>query len=93
MAKQPSTFLGLNLKPTYGELVNTISEGKNKIKYPDRRASILRRSFEYSKFDGIGNLQMERENFKKNIEMEKEQLIREHAEDYKLDFGEVKIIP
>ena len=90
MVKQPSTILGLKIKPTYDELLNTISEDKYKIKYPDRKASILRRSFEYSKFDGIGNYQMERDNFKKSIELEREQLIREYAEDFKLDFGEVK---
>ena len=47
MVKQPSAILGLKIKPTYDELLNTISEDKDKIKYPNRRASSLRRSFEY----------------------------------------------
>ena len=42
MVKQPSTILGIKLKPTYDELIERISEDKDKIKYPDRRASIFK---------------------------------------------------
>ena len=43
--------LGLKPKPTYEELVNYISKDSDKIKYPNRKAKLLRGSFHQSQLD------------------------------------------
>ena len=37
-------------KPTYDEVIGYIETGPNTIKYPDRQATFLRKSFEFSLF-------------------------------------------
>ena len=59
---------GLSLKPTYNELLDYIQEDPDKVKYPNRTATILRSSFELSQLDGIGNLELEKMQVKKLVD-------------------------
>ena len=62
---------GLTLKPTYDELLDYIQEDPDKVKYPNRAATILRRSFEFSQLDGIGNLELEKMQIRKLVSEDK----------------------
>ena len=63
---------GLTLKPTYDKLFYYIQEDPDKVKYPNRTATMLRRSFELSQLDGIGNLELEKMQVEKLVEEDKE---------------------
>ena len=56
MTRHPA---GLQLRPTFDELVDYIERGPAKIKYPDRNAQFLRNSIQISSIDGLGALEVE----------------------------------
>jgi len=56
------TSFGLQKRPTYEEVANYIAKDPDKIKYPNRRASIIRNSFELSQLDGLGQFKMDRQH-------------------------------
>ena len=80
---------GLYLKPTYDELLDYIQEDPDKVKYPNRTATILRRSFELSQLDGIGNMELEKMQVRKVVEDDKEVLLRQFAINWGSNFPEV----
>ena len=49
---------GLKKKPTLNELADRIENEPNPIKYPDRTATLIRKSFELSQLDGEGMREM-----------------------------------
>ena len=55
MTRHPT---GLQLRPTFDELVDYIERDPDKIKYPDRNAQFLRNSIQISSIDGLGALQL-----------------------------------
>ena len=57
-----NTLAGLKRKPTYVEVVDYIERDPDRIKYPDRKAQIMRNSFELSQLDGLGLLEMDQQN-------------------------------
>ena len=67
---------GLHKKPTYEELINYIQRDPDKIRYPDRQATILRNSHWLTQLDGEGQNQlgtqiaMERQNALRNALLE-----------------------
>ena len=81
---------GLSLKPTYDELLDYIQEDPDKVKYPNRTATILRRSFELSQLDGIGNLELEKMQVRKLVAEDKEVLLKQFANDWGLSIPEIK---
>ena len=54
--------LGLQKRLTYEDLLNYIVKDPDTIRYPDRKAKILRNSFELSQLDGIGKMDINRQN-------------------------------
>lgn len=81
---------GLSLKPTYDQLLDYIQEDPDKVKYPNRAATILRRSFELSQLDGVGMLELERMQLKKLVAEDKEVLLKQFALDWGLSIPEIK---
>ena len=63
---------GLRRKPTYEEVIDYIEHDPDKIKYPNRRAKILRSSFELSQVDGAGMAVLEQHRAE---EMKENQII------------------
>ena len=81
---------GLSLRPTYDELLDYIQEDPDRVKYPKRTATILRRSFELSQLDGIGNLELEKMQVRKLVAEVKEVLLKQFANDWGLSIPEIK---
>ena len=81
---------GLTLKPTYDQLLDYIQEDPDKVKYPNRTATILRRSFELSQLDGVGNLELEKMQIRKLVSEDKEVLLKQFAIDWGLGLPEVR---
>ena len=50
--------LGLQKRPTYEELVNYIVEDPESVRGPDRKAKIIRNSFQLSQLDGTGTVEI-----------------------------------
>ena len=50
------SFTGLHKRPTYDEIINYIGEHQEKIKYPNRDATLIRNSPYLSQFDGENNV-------------------------------------
>ena len=48
-----NTIAGLRRKPTYMEVVDYIERDPDRFQYPDRKAQIMRNSFELSQLDGL----------------------------------------
>jgi hypothetical protein len=49
-----TSAVGLQVKPTYEQLMEYIEKDPDKIKYPNRRATILRNTHWLSQLDGEG---------------------------------------
>jgi hypothetical protein len=81
---------GLSLKPTYDQLLDYIQEDPDRVKYPNRTAAILRRSFELSQLDGVGTLELEKMQIRKLVAEDKEVLLNQFAIDWGLDSAEVR---
>ena len=81
--------LGLQKRPTYEDLVNYIVKDPDNIKYPDRKAKILRNSFELSQLDGIGMMEINRQHELQIINQERQLMLQRFADDYGLPLGEV----
>lgn len=81
--------LGLQKRPTYEELVNYIVKDPDSIRFPNRKAKILRNSFELSQLDGIGMMEINRQHEMQIIDQERQLLLRRFAQDYDLPLGDV----
>ena len=75
-------FNGLRKKKTYDELIDYVMNKQEKIQYPDRTAKFLRNSPQLSNLldsNGEGLLEMEEQQKRQVMEVEKEHKIREMA--------------
>ena len=84
------TVAGLRRKPTYMEVVEYIENDPDRIKYPDRKAQIMRNSFELSQLDGLGPLEVDRQNEIIEMNRQRDFLIQQFATDNGLPLHEVK---
>ena len=48
------SIAGLEIRPTYQKMVDYIERDPDKAQYPNRKASVLRNSFETTQLEGIG---------------------------------------
>ena len=80
---------GLNAKPTYEQLINYIKTDPDKIKYPDRQATILRKSFVLSQLDGEGSRQLDNQIENERRLQERDMLMRQFARMYGLNVAHV----
>ena len=80
---------GLQKRLTYEDLINYIVKDPDTIRYPDRRAKILRNSFELSQLDGIGMMDINRQYELNLIDHERQLLLRQFAQHYNLPLNEV----
>ena len=81
--------LGLQKRPTYEELVNYIVKDPDTIRYPDRKAKILRNSFELSQLDGIGMMEINRQHEMQILDQERQLLLQRFAQDHNLPINDV----
>ena len=72
-------YKGLNLRPTYEELIGYIADPKDKIKLPNRSAKILRDGFILSQLDEPVYEQMEKQHNATLQNQFRETLIRQVA--------------
>ena len=73
---------GLRKKKTYDELIDYVMNKQEKIQYPDRTAKILRNSPQLSNLldgDGEGLMEMEEQQKRQVMEVEKEHILRRTA--------------
>ena len=73
---------GLRKKKTYDELIDYVMNKQEKIQYPDRTAKFLRNSPQLSNLldsNGEGLLEMEEQQKRQMMEVEKEHIIRRTA--------------
>ena len=73
---------GLERKPTYQEVINYITDDPDKIRYPDRRATIARNSHWLTQSDGFIDLDMQQQQEHQNEEQNA--LLREFADRFGL---------
>ena len=78
---------GLVKKPTYEELINYIEKDPDRIKYPDRQASILRNSHWLTQLDGEGWNQLETQQSLERQNAMRTMLLQQMAGAYRLNFG------
>lgn len=76
-----SNLAGLKEKPTYENLVNYIQNDKDKLNYPDRRATFLRNSFYLTQLDGVTLEDRYKQDILKRQLMETDNLVAEIARD------------
>jgi hypothetical protein len=74
--------VGLRAKPTYEQLVEYIEKDPDKIKYPDRRTTILRNSHWLSQLDGEGWNTMEAQLPEQQRAQQQQLLLHELANVY-----------
>ena len=73
---------GLRKKKTYDELIDYVMNKQEKIQYPDRTAKLLRNSPQLSNLldsNGEGLLEMEEQQKRQVMEVEKEHILRQTA--------------
>ena len=70
---------GLRAKPTYQELINYIQDDKETIRYPNRDASIMANSFEFSQMAGEGFRQMQQYSMQSYDDARGDAILRRHA--------------
>ena len=80
---------GLKEKPTYEELINYIETNNDKIKMPDRRAQMIRRSFYLSQLDGEGLRRQEEVEKMQEAAQDREFLARQFARDYGFNYRDI----
>jgi len=85
-----SKALGLSKKPTYEDLVAYIERDPDRIKYPNRKATIVRNSFELSQLDGMGQLEISRQHEITLMNQEAQVLLQRFAQDNDLPLGDVQ---
>ena len=78
-ATQKASSMGGKAKPSYQDLLDYIEKNKNKIKYPDRKAAILRNSVVLSQLDGEGWTQLHTQLSSEEYQREKDMLIQRIA--------------
>ncbi len=79
---------GLRKKKTYDELIDYVMNKQEKIQYPDRTAKFLRNSPQLSNLldsNGEGLLEIEEQQKRQVVEVEKEHRIRERWLDHQQD--------
>ena len=67
---------GLKKTPTLNDVINEFETEPNPIKYPNRTATFVRRSFELAQLDGEGMREMEEQQARQMKEAAKEHAIR-----------------
>jgi hypothetical protein len=75
-------YNGLKKRETYDEVVDYLMNNREKIKYPNRLAKQIRNSPELSNLldgDGVGALDIEQQQRRAALEVERQQVIREVA--------------
>jgi len=85
-----SRTLGLSKKATYEDLVAYIERDPDRIKYPNRKAKIVRNSFELSQLDGMGQLEISRQHEITLMNQEAQVLLQRFAQDNDLPLGDVQ---
>ena len=78
---------GLKKKPTYEELINYIRKDPDRIKYPDRQATILRNSHWLTQLDGEGWNQLETQQSLERQNAMRTMLLQHMAGAYGLNFA------
>lgn len=85
-----SKALGLSKKATYEDLVAYIEKDPDRIKYPNRKAKIIRNSFELSQLDGLGQLEISRQHEITLLNQEAQVLLQRFAQDNNLPLADVQ---
>ena len=85
-----SKALGLSKKATYEDLVAYIEKDPDRIKYPNRKAKIIRNSFELSQLDGLGQLEISRQHEITLLNQEAQVLLQRFAQDNDLPLADVQ---
>ena len=73
------SMTGLQLRPTYQQLVDYIERDPDKIKFPDRKAKILRNSFEMTQLDGLGGIGLDQQELYIQLNRQRENLLHDFA--------------
>jgi hypothetical protein len=87
-----NTSAGLRAKPTYQELINYIQDDKETIRYPNRDASIMANSFEFSQLVGEGFRQMQQYSMQAYDDARGDALLRRHAAETGMHYGKLKAL-
>ena len=82
-------MLGLKQRPTYDDMIKYISDDPDKILFPNRKAKIVRNSFQLSQLDGIGTLEINRQHEQVLLNQQRQILLKRFAQDYDLPLGDV----
>ena len=83
---------GLRKKPTYEELIKYIQDDPDTIRYPNRDATIMSNSFEFSTLLGEGFRQMSMMSDFANDKAKEEALIRKFAAAEGMQLGPIRAI-
>jgi hypothetical protein len=82
--------LGLQKRMSYDDMIRYLEKDPDKIKYPNRKATILRNSFELSQLDGLGQLEINRQHELVMRHQQRQILLARFAEDHGLPLADVR---